>query len=73
MLNEVSQTETDKYWMIYLHVEYKNYNKLVTKTKKPQRSRLRNREHTSGHQWGEGRKGGHMRVGGKRQLFYRII
>ena len=39
--------------LYHLHVESKNYNKLVNKTKKKQTCRYR--EQTSVYQWGEGR------------------
>ena len=58
MLNEISQTEKDKYCMISQYMESKKYNKRVNKTKKKQTHRYR--EQTSGYQWGGGR--GNIRV-----------
>ena len=37
MLSEISQTEKDKYCMIFLYVDSKKYNKLVNVTKKEDR------------------------------------
>ena len=56
MLNEISQTEKDKYCMIWLNVESKKYNKLVNITKKKHTHRYR--KQTSGYQWGGGQHRG---------------
>ena len=59
ILSEVSQTEKDKYCMISsICGVSKKYNKAVNIMKKKQTNR--NREQTSGYQWGERRKRGNI-------------
>ena len=67
MLNEISQTEKEKYCMISLICGIlKTCKKLVNKTKKKQTHRYR--EQTSVSQSGEGRGKTQYRCGGKTGL-----
>ena len=60
MLSDISQTEANTVWC-HLHMESKEYNKLVNITKKKQT--LRYREQTSGYQWEEGSGRGNIVAG----------
>ena len=53
-LNEISQTEKDKYYMI-LHVEPKTYNKLVNITKRNRLTDIKNKIAVTSREREEGR------------------
>ena len=61
MPSEVRQRKKNTVWY-HLYVESTDDNKLVNITEKKQTHRYR--EQTSGYQWGEGREGVNVGVGG---------
>ena len=70
MLSEISQTEKANMLCYHLHVKSKKENKQMYTTK--QKQIHRNREQTSGYQWGEGMGEGHVRDMGLRGTNYYV-